>query len=175
MTRKIVLGLAALCLIAGARVALAWDAAAEQKAAAAVAEFRAADPSIDAFFKEAYGFAIFPEITKGAIGIGGAAGDGTVFQGGKSIGSSSMTQLTVGVQLGGQTYREAIFFKDKVAFDRFIRSNYEVTAGASAVAVKEGASRTANYDDGVAIFSMTTGGLMFEAAVGGQKFTFEPK
>jgi lipid-binding SYLF domain-containing protein len=86
-----------------------------------------------------------------------------------------MTPLTLGQQLGGQTSREAIFFNAEVAFDRFIRSNYEVTAGASAVAVKAGASRTADYDNGVAIFSMTTGGLMFEAAIGGQKFTYEPK
>ena len=128
-----------------------------------------------AFFQNAYGYAVFPEITKGAIGIGGAAGEGTVYQGGQAIGSSSMTQLTLGLQLGGQTYREVIFFQDKIALDRFERSNYELTAGASAVAVKSGASRTANYDAGVAIFSMTTGGMMFEAAVGGQKFTFEPK
>ncbi|MBX6323109.1 MAG: hypothetical protein IRY94_14875, partial [Rhodospirillaceae bacterium] len=155
--------------------ALAWDPAAEEKAAAAVEAFRRADPEIQRFLQAAYGYAVFPEITKGAIGIGGAVGEGTVFAGGKAVGSSSMTQVTLGLQLGGQTYREIIFFKDEPALARFKRGNYEVTAGASAVAVEPGASLTADYDAGVAIFTMTTGGLMFEASVGGQKFTFEPR
>jgi lipid-binding SYLF domain-containing protein len=175
MIRKLVLGLAAVCLIAGVRTVLAWDAAAEEKAMAAIAEFKQADPDIDVFFQKAYGYAIFPEITKGAIGVGGAAGDGTVFEGGQSVGSSSMTQVTIGLQLGGQTYREAIFFKDKAALDAFKAGNFEVAAGASAVAVQAGASKTADYDSGVAIFTMATGGLMFEASIGGQKFSFEPK
>ena len=108
-------------------------------------------------------------------GIGGASGDGTVFQGGESIGSSSMSQVTIGLQLGGQTYREAIFFKDKAALDSFKQGNYEMAAEASAVAVKSGAAKNAGYERGVAIFTMAKGGLMFEASIGGQKFSFEPK
>jgi lipid-binding SYLF domain-containing protein len=161
--------------MAGARTALAWDAAAEEKAVAAIAAFKAADPDMEALFQNAHGYAVFPEITKGGIGIGGAAGDGTVFEGGQSVGSSRMTQVTAGLQLGGQTYREVIFFEDKVALDRFKNGNVEVTAAASAVAVEAGASSTANYDDGVAIFTMATGGVMFEATIGGQEFTYEPK
>jgi lipid-binding SYLF domain-containing protein len=175
MTGKLIPSLVAACLIVGAGTAFGWDAAGEKKALAAIAEFKRADPSIDAFFKTAYGYAIFPEITKGAIGIGGAGGDGTVFEGGSSVGSSSMTQVTIGLQLGGQTYREAIFFRDKAALDNFKRGNFEVAAGASAVAVKSGASKAADYEHGVAIFTMAKGGLMFEASIGGQKFSFEPK
>jgi lipid-binding SYLF domain-containing protein len=175
MLRKQFVGLLAAGVMAASAPAFGWDANAEKNAIDAIAAFRAADPDIDAFFKNAYGFAIFPEITKGAIGVGGAVGEGTVFEGGKSVGFSQMTQVTIGLQLGGQTYREAIFFKTKADLDSFKLGNFEVAAGASAVAVQKGASKTADYNAGVAIFSMTTGGLMFEASVGGQKFTYEPK
>jgi len=174
MTGKFVASLVAAYLVV-VGTAFAWDAALEKKSEAAIAEFKRADPSIDAFFKEAYGYAVFPEITKGAVGIGGAGGDGVVFQGGAGIGSSSMSQVTVGLQLGGQTYRQVIFFKDKEALDSFKLGNFELAAGASAVAVKSGASKTASYNNGVAIFTMAKGGLMFEAAVGGQKFTYQPR
>ena len=94
---------------------------------------------------------------------------------GTAIGSSSVTQVTIGLQLGGQTYSEVIFFKDKAALDKFKGGDYEVAAGASAVALKDGVSKAAEYNNGVAIFTMGTGGLMFEASVGGQKFSFEPR
>jgi lipid-binding SYLF domain-containing protein len=175
MTRKFVAGLAAALLIVGVGTAFAWDAAGEKNALAAIAEFKSADPGLETFFNEAYGYAIFPEITKGAVGIGGAAGDGVVFEKGQSIGTSTMSQVTIGLQLGGQVYREAIFFKDKAALDDFKNGNYELAAEASAVAVKTGAAKTAGYDHGVAIFTMAKGGLMFEASIGGQKFSYEPK
>ena len=175
MTRKLIAGFAAALMIVGIGTALAYDAAGEKNALAAIAEFKNADPSIEAFFNNSHGYAIFPEITKGAVGIGGAGGDGVVFEKGQSIGSSSMSQVTIGLQLGGQTYREAIFFKDQAALDNFKQGNYELAAGASAVAVKSGAAKTADYSQGVAIFTMAKGGLMFEAAIGGQKFTYEPK
>ena len=175
MTGKIISGLVAACLMIGVGTAFAWDAEGEKNAQAAIAEFKRADPGMDAFFKDAYGYAVFPEITKGGIGIGGAGGDGTVFEQGAGVGSSEMSQVTVGLQLGGQTYREAIFFKDKAALDNFKKGNFEFAAGASAVAVKTGASKAADYANGVAIFTMAKGGLMFEASVGGQKFTYDPK
>jgi lipid-binding SYLF domain-containing protein len=177
MMGKLLSGLIVACLavgIVGSAVA-GWDPNEEKQALEAIAAFKKTDPSIDAFFKKAYGYVVFPEITKGAIGIGGAAGDGTVFQRGAAIGSSSMTQVTIGLQLGGETYSEVIFFKDKAALDNFKGGNYEVAAGASAIALKDGVSKTADYDNGVAIFTMGTGGLMFEASIGGQKFSFEPK
>jgi lipid-binding SYLF domain-containing protein len=177
MKAKLVSGLLAVCLVVGVvGTAIAgWDPANEQRAIDTIAAFKKADPGIDVFFKEAHGYAIFPEITKGAIGIGGAAGDGTVFERGAAIGSTSVSQVTIGLQLGGQTYSEVIFFKDRAALDNFKSGDYEVAAGASAIALKDGVSKTAEYNNGVAIFTMGTGGLMFEASVGGQKFSFEPK
>jgi len=177
MMRKLMSGLVVACLFAGmVGVASAgWDPANEQRALDTIAAFKKTDPSIDTFFNKAHGYVVFPEITKGAIGIGGAAGDGTVFERGTAIGSSSVTQVTIGLQLGGQTYSEVILFKDKAALDNFKRGDYEVAAGASAVALKEGVSKTADYQNGIAIFTMGTGGLMFEASIGGQKFSFEPK
>jgi lipid-binding SYLF domain-containing protein len=175
MTRKIISSLVAACLMVGVGPAFAWDAASQKNAEATIAEFKRADPDMDAFFKNAYGYAIFPEITKGGFVVGGAGGDGTVFEQGAGVGSSEMSQVTVGLQAGGQTYREAIFFKDKAALDNFKKGNFELAAEASAVAVKTGASKTADYANGVAIFTMAKGGLMFEASVGGQKFTYEPK
>jgi lipid-binding SYLF domain-containing protein len=177
MTGKLISGLVAVYLAVALTPdsAAGWDPANEKLAHNAIAEFKKADPGIETFFNESHGYAVFPEITKGAIGIGGAQGDGTVFEGGSSIGSSTMTQVTIGLQLGGQTYREIIFFKDKTALDSFKRGNYEVAAGASAIAIKEGASKTAAYDNGVAVFTMGTGGLMFEASIGGQKFSYEPR
>ena len=175
MMGKLMSGLLAACLLVGAGTAFGWDPAGEKQALATIAEFKRADPSIDRFFNEAYGYAIFPEITKGGIGIGGAQGDGVVFEQAQSVGSSEMSQVTVGLQLGGQTYREAIFFKDKASLDNFKAGNFEFAANASAVAVKSGASKAADYSHGVAIFTMAEGGLMFEASVGGQKFSYDPK
>jgi lipid-binding SYLF domain-containing protein len=177
MMGKLVSGLVVACVAVGmVGTAIAgWDPANEQRSLDTIAAFKKTDPSIVTFFNEAHGYAVFPEITKGAIGIGGAAGDGTVFERGAAIGSSSMTQVTIGLQLGGQTYSEVIFFEDRAALDNFKLGNYEVAAGASAVALKEGVSKTADYTQGVAIFTMGTGGLMFEASIGGQKFSFEPK
>ncbi|MGH6881417.1 YSC84-related protein [Hypericibacter sp.] len=177
MMGKRILGLVAAMVMAVSMTsaALAWDPAAEKKALDTVAMFKKTDPSLQAFFDKAYGYAVFPEITKGAIGIGGARGEGTVFQGGKSIGSTVMSQVTIGLQLGGQTYSEIIFFQNKAALDAFTKGNYEFSANASAIAAKDGASKTANYNMGVAIFTAGTEGLMFEASIGGQKFSYTPK
>jgi lipid-binding SYLF domain-containing protein len=175
MMGKLISGLAAAVLLVGVGTAFAWDAAGEKNAMVAIAEFKKADPSMDAFFSKAHGYAVFPEITKGGIGIGGAGGDGTVFEQGQAVGSSEMSQLTIGLQLGGQTYREVIFFEDQAALDNFKGGNFEFAAGASAVAAKEGASKAAGYEKGVAIFTMAKGGLMFEASIGGQKFTYDPR
>ena len=177
MVRKLVSSLVVVCLTVGTiGAAIAgWDPANEKRSHDTIAAFKKTDPGMDTFFKNAHGYAVFPEITKGAIGIGGASGDGTVFERGKAIGSSNMTQVTIGLQLGGQTYSEIIFFKDQAALDNFKAGNYEVAAGASAIALKDGVSKTADYEQGIAIFTMGTGGLMFEASIGGQKFSYEPK
>ncbi len=149
--------------------------AATNEAAETIAAFKNKDPGIKIFFDKAYGYAVFPTVAKGGMGIGGAYGKGEVYQRGKFIGSSSLTQVTIGFQLGGQAYSEIVFFKDKATLDDFKAGNFEFSAQASAVAVTAGASADAGYSNGVAIFTLAKGGLMYEASVGGQKFTFTPQ
>jgi lipid-binding SYLF domain-containing protein len=165
-----------LCFAIGSvgSVSAGWDANAEKKARETIAAFKKKDPKLQAFFDKAYGYAVFPTVGKGAIGIGGAHGKGVVFRGGKAIGSSSLTQVTIGFQLGGQAYSEIIFFKDKRTLDNFKAGNFELGAQASAVAATAGAAANADYEKGVAIFTMAKGGLMYEASVGGQKFSYHP-
>ena len=149
------------------------------------------------FFQNAFGYAVFPTIGKGGIGIGGAHDKGRVFSQGAYIGDSSMTQVTVGFQLGGQAFSQMIFFEDQRALQEFISGNFEFSAQASAVAITAGVSAEANtgggtsagisggqndastvhggYRKGMAIFTIAKGGLMYEAAVGGQKFSYTAK
>jgi len=155
-----------------------WDANKLEKETKAaqetIAVFRKHDPSLKGFFDKAYAYAVIPTVGKGAIGIGGAYGDGVVYQGDNIIGYTSMTQVTIGLQLGGQAYSELIFFKDKKAFDHFKNGNLKLSAQASAVAATEGAAANVDYSGGVAIFTLAKGGLMYEASVGGQYFSFDP-
>jgi lipid-binding SYLF domain-containing protein len=141
-------------------------------AKAAKADFVRSDGQMSSLFSNAYGYAVFPNVGKGAIGIGGAAGNGAVYEGGKLIGMAKLTQVSIGFQWGGQAYREVIFFENKEAMDRFKADKVELSAQASAVAATAGASANAKYSDGVMIFTQTKGGLMYEASVGGQKFNF---
>ena len=133
------------------------------------------DPSMINWFENAYGYAVYPRVGKGGIGVGGAYGKGLVIRGDSTIGTTSLSQVTIGLQLGGQVYSEFIMFRDKTALDDFSRGNFELGAQASAVAITAGASADAAYNGGVAIFTIAEGGLMFEASVGGQKFKFDPK
>lgn len=148
------------------------------------------------FFDSAYGYAIFPTIGKGGIGIGGAHGKGRVYVGGRHVGNTSMTQITMGFQLGGQAFSQIIFFEDQRAFTEFSTGNFEFSAQATAVAITAGVSAEANtggglaagasggqnnattshggFRKGMAIFTIAKGGLMYEAAVGGQKFDYTP-
>jgi lipid-binding SYLF domain-containing protein len=147
------------------------------------------------FFDKSYGYAVFPTIGKGGIGIGGAYGKGRVYAGGNYVGDTAVTQLSVGFQLGGQAYSQIIFFEDKRAFDEFTSGNFEFGAQASAVAITAGASAEATttgssagasggkndattvgeYYKGMAVFTVAKGGLMYEASIGGQKFSYTPK
>ena len=138
-----------------------------------IKEFEKADSGMKAWFKNAYGYAVFPSVGKGAVGVGGARGKGLVYERGTPIGKTTLTAVSVGLQLGGQAFREVIFFKDKTALDDFTRGNFEFAAGLSAVALKAGASADLGYNKGVAVMTATKGGLMYEASVGGQKFSFE--
>jgi lipid-binding SYLF domain-containing protein len=148
-----------------------------------------------AFFENSYAYALFPNIGKAGIGIGGAYGDGKVFVGGKAVGKTSMTQLSIGLQLGGQAYSQIIFLKDKRAFDEFTSGNFEFSAQATAVAItaaagaqsstgggssagasggkKDATTVTAGYNKGMAVFTVAKGGLMYEAALAGQKYGYE--
>ncbi len=147
------------------------------------------------FFKNSYGYAFFPTVGKGGIGIGGAYGKGQVYRKGKITGTVSLFKLSLGFQLGGQAFSELIFFEDKHAYDSFTKGSFELEISASAVAITAAAQATAGtggasagvsagpqtgkqlageYVNGTAIFVHTKGGLMYEAAVGGQKFKFRP-
>ena len=129
--------------------------------------------SLKPYFKQARGFAIFPNVGKGGIGIGGARGKGEVFEKGNVIGSTTLTQVSIGFQLGGQAFSQIIFFKDKKALERFTEGNFEFGASASAALISEGANASADYSDGVAVLTYSKGGLMYEASIGGQKFSYE--
>lgn len=141
-------------------------------AEAAKAEFLESDWQMEKHFKNSHGYVIFPNVGKGGLGIGGAAGNGVAYEQGVSIGMAKLSQLTVGFQAGAQAYREIIFFENAEAMDKFKKNKYELAAQASAVAVKSGASADAKFSDGVLIFTMQKGGLMYEASVGGQKLKF---
>ena len=129
--------------------------------------------SLKPYFKKARGYAVFPNIGKGGFGIGGARGKGEVFEKGNVIGSTILTQVSIGFQLGGQAFSQIIFFKDKKSLDRFTEGNFEFGASASAALITEGANASADYSYGVAVLTFSKGGLMYEASIGGQKFSYE--
>jgi lipid-binding SYLF domain-containing protein len=135
-------------------------------------EFIKNDALMKNIFDNAYAYVIFPNVGKGGLGIGAAAGNGAVYQQGKVIGMAKLSQLTIGFQAGGQAYSEVIFFESQKELERFKDSRFEFSAQVSAVAVTEGASGNVKYTDGIMVFTMLKGGLMYEAAIGGQKFKF---
>ncbi len=145
-----------------------------EQAEETIAAFRAKNDKFDVYLEEAYGFVVFPSIAKGAVGIGGAHGAGTAYERGEAIGKAKLSQLTVGLQFGGQSYRQIIFFESRKDLQRFKDNRLEFAAQASAVAIEEGAAANLAYNDGVAVFSMTKGGLMYEASLGVQKLKFKP-
>ncbi len=135
-----------------------------------IQEFKDKDPGINKFFSSAVGYAVFPGIGKGGLGVGGAGGKGTVYKGGAAVADVKMSQITIGFQAGGQKYAEVIFFEDEETYKDFVSGNFEFAAQVSAVALTAGASADAAYKDGLLVVTMAIGGLMYEASVGGQKF-----
>jgi lipid-binding SYLF domain-containing protein len=147
-----------------------------------------------AFFDKSYGYAVFPTIGKAGVGIGGAHGDGRVYAKGKHVGNTSMTQVSIGAQIGGQAYSQIIFFEDERAFKEFTGGNFEFGAEASAVVItaaasgkgsttgssagasggKHDAKTAGKYHKGMATFTVAKGGLMADASVSGQKFKYKP-
>jgi lipid-binding SYLF domain-containing protein len=164
-----------LCMMLGVAFGQSDSKKAEllKDATAAKAEFTKTDPKMAGLFSEAYGYVIFPNVGKAAVGVGGASGNGVAYEKETQVGWAKLSQVSIGFQAGGQSYREVIFFKAKEDMDRFKQNRVELSAQVSAVAVKSGASANAKYVDGVMVFTMQKGGLMYEAAVGGQKFKFE--
>jgi lipid-binding SYLF domain-containing protein len=146
------------------------------------------------FFRNSYGYAVFPTIGKAGLGIGGAHGEGRVYEQGKYVGDTKMTQLSIGFQAGGQGFSQIIFFQDKRAFDEFTSGNFEFGANVNAVVITAAASGSASttgstagasggkkdaatageYHKGTAVFMIVKGGLMYEASVSGQKFSYKP-
>ncbi len=146
----------------------------EQNCADAMVLFMETDDSLEDFFDSSYGYAIFPNVGKGGMGLGGAHGKGLVYRNGEIVGRTSLTQFTVGFQFGGQVYQQVIFFENDRAYNDFTGGNFELSAQASAIAAAAGVAANAKYRHGVAIFTLGKGGLMYEASVGGQKFSFTP-
>jgi lipid-binding SYLF domain-containing protein len=146
----------------------------ESDVAAVIAKFKEKDPGMARVFADAYGYVVFPTVGKGAIGIGGARGKGWVYQHGHLIGRSTLTQISIGFQFGGQAYSEVVFFKGREALENFKLGHLKLDAQASAIALTARASGDLAYQSGVAIVTMAKGGLMYEASVGGQKFSFHP-
>jgi lipid-binding SYLF domain-containing protein len=141
----------------------------------AKSNFTESDKLLEDMFDHAYGYAIFPNVGKGAAGIGGAAGSGIVYEQGKTIGSVKMKQLTVGLQIGGQAYREVIFFEDKATLERFKTNELEFAAKTSAAAINASAeeNKDPEFKDGVLVFTQKKSGIMYDASIGGQKFNFD--
>jgi len=159
-----------------------------------IAVFRKAGQSAK-FFDSAYGYAVFPTIGKGGMVVGAAHGKGRVYKGGVHVGDTSMTQMTIGAQLGGQAFQQIIFFQDSRAFDLFTTGKFQFGAQATAVAITAGASAQATtsgtgagasgtqshavssggYQNGMAVFTVAKGGLMYEATIGGQQFSYQAK
>ena len=149
------------------------EVGASRKSKIALERFRE-KRNLENFFKNSNAYAVFPDVVKGGMGVGGARGGGEVFQNCKAIGSTTMTQFSVGFQLGGQAFSQIIFFQNQRDTDRFTQGNFEFGASASAALITEGAATEAAYSDGVGVLTISKGGLMYEASIGGQKFSFEP-
>ena len=178
--KKIAMSAASILLALTAASAFGgWDANEEaeyhEKAQEALAEFKAADSKIQSFIDKSAGYVVIPTVGKAALGIGGARGKGVLYEVGEVTAIVTLTQLSFGFQGGGQAYSEFIFFEDAATLENFKRGNFELNAQASAVAVTAGASADAAFNGGMAIFTQAKGGLMYEAAVGGQKFKVEVK
>ena len=186
MKLRLIAVMAALLTLAGTT---AHAAASVEKCQAAFEKFKGLG-NVPQLLAESYGYAVLPTIGKGGIGVGGAGGTGCVFAGGKHTGNVSMGQVTVGFQLGGQSYSQLILFKNKDVYNDFTQGKFEFGADATAVALTYGAQAgattkgasasagdtkgKAKWKRGMAVYTIAKGGLMYEASIGGQKFNFKP-
>jgi len=140
----------------------------------AITDLKQEDPTLEKLFKSAYAYAIYPNVIAGGLGVGGFSGNGEVYQGGKFVGYSKVSGGNIGYQIGGQSFVQAVFFQNEAAFSNFKTGTLEFDAKATAVAAKSGAGAQADYANGIVAFSLPRKGLMVQAAIGGQKFSFQP-
>jgi hypothetical protein len=151
-------------------------------------------PAVAPYFETSYGYAVWQRIARGGLGIGAATGRGQVYVGGQMTGFSRLVDVTIGLQAGGQAYRQIIFFESREAYDDFTSGNFEFDASASAVAVTASAQASAGthgtqatagagnptsgasggYQNGLQVFTMAEAGLMYQATIGGQRYNFRP-
>jgi len=178
MTKCIVL----LTLVTGVLVSCATAPASREdrqalrrEAAARLQQITTEDPSLAGVIQRSYGYALFPDVGKGGLVVGGAYGRGVAYERGRFIGYSDITQGSVGAQAGGQSFSELLVFEHKAALDRFRAGELTFAAGASAVVLKSGVATNARFVDGVAVVVSPIGGAMVEAAIGGQQFTYQPQ
>ncbi|MHC4744877.1 MAG: lipid-binding SYLF domain-containing protein [Planctomycetota bacterium] len=178
--RKVTLAITVVCLAVGliACSTVPKSESAKSVLAAdvdnAIAVMKAKDPGIDRFFQTSYGYAVLPKVFKGGFWVGGAHGKGHVYERGRMVGYTSMSQATLGFTFGGEFFREIIFFKDKSDLDRFRAGKYTFSAQVTGVAIKSGAAAKASYKAGMVVFVMPESGLMVDASLGGQKFKYVP-
>jgi lipid-binding SYLF domain-containing protein len=169
-----------LSVVAGLAAVLAMPVSARAEDATlndakhAVTAIKHADPGQERFLDHAAGYAIFPNVAKGGLVVGGAGGTGFLFVNGKAVGKTTLSQVTVGAQVGGQAYYEVIYFETAESLAAFKKGEWTMAAQVSAVALKSGVSANAKYKEGVAVFTLTKAGAMAEASIGGQKFSYEP-
>ena len=152
-----------------------WKADLIEDSEKALAEMIEKQPKLQSFKDKSYGYAVFPKVTKAAFGVGGAGGKGIVYKNHVPMGESTLSQVNIGFQAGGQQYKEVIFFENAKAYEKFTNKKVKFDGQASAVAITEGGSVDVAFKDGLAVFTQTSGGLMFEASIGGQHFSYKPK
>jgi len=181
-------------ILAGVALVLATTTALADAYDVAIKNFRDAGQSAS-FFQKSYGYAVFPTVGKAGLIVGGAHGDGKVYLGGRYVGDSTLTRVSIGFQAGGQAYSQIIFFENKQAFDKFTARDFEFSAGASAVlitagataeagttgasasasATKKNAATTGRYENGMVVFNIVKGGAMYEASLGGQHYKYKAR
>jgi lipid-binding SYLF domain-containing protein len=166
--------LATFAALALASTLTARAAEEQAKAEQAIANFQLADPGLTNFFTKAAGYAVFPSVGEGGFIIGAEHGKGLLYEKGKVTGKVTLTEVSVGAQAGGGSFAQVIFFETKSALKSFKKSKYEMSAQAKATIAASGAAANAKYQQGVAVFTLPKAGAMVAAAVGGQKFKFEP-
>ena len=141
--------------------------------AQAIVELKLKDPSLDKLFINSYAYVVFPNVIAGGLGIGGFSGNGEVYQGGKFVGYAKVSGGNIGYQAGGQSFTQVVFFQNETAFANFKAGTFEFDAKATAVAATAGAGAQADYANGIVAFTLPRKGLMVQAAIGGQKFSFQ--